>query len=225
MGALSGPKVVPCSLTERRALAARTWSPSSAARSLPSTGVSVIRTASPRGGLACFHAWPPYRPSLSSSSKQSPSNSATCLPALEITRVLQQAEIYKDVLPGETKWKRLLTAFKLQQRADGNGNRVARATEITMDPVRYTAAPEQFAIRREQMNTILAFSGMQLAEDGHLRRTDSIKTLTEAQRRAKSLYQRLAQRGAHSLVLKYCTAELLADNYFHAVLERLSRTS
>jgi len=137
----------------------------------------------------------------------------------EITRVLQQAEIYKDVLPGETKWKRLLTAFKLQQRADGNGNRVARATEITMDPVRFTAAPEQFAIQREQMNTILAFSGMQLAEDGHLRRTDPIKTLTEAQRRAKSLYQRLAQRGAHSLVLKYCTAELLADNYFHAVLE------
>jgi uncharacterized protein (TIGR02391 family) len=72
---------------------------------------------------------------------------------------------------------------------------------------------------REQMNTILAFSGMQLAEDGHLRKTDPIKTLTEAQRRAKSLYQRLAQRGAHSLVLKYCTAELLADNYFHAVLE------
>jgi uncharacterized protein (TIGR02391 family) len=137
----------------------------------------------------------------------------------EITRVLLQAEIYKDVLPDETKWKRLLTAFKLQQRTDHNGNRIARAVEIVMDPIRYTAAPEQFAIRRDQLNLILAFSGMQLGEDGHLRRTEPTTTLTEAQRRAKSLYQRLAQRGAHSLVLRYCTAELLADNYFHAVLE------
>jgi uncharacterized protein (TIGR02391 family) len=137
----------------------------------------------------------------------------------QITRVLQEAEIYKDVLPGETKWKRLLTAFKLQQRADGNGNRVARAAEITMDPVRYTNAAEQFTIGRQKLNTILAFSGMQLGEDGHLRRADPTKTLTEAQRRANSLYQRLAQRGAHATVLKYCTAELLADNYFHAVLE------
>ena len=137
----------------------------------------------------------------------------------EITRVLQQAEIFNDVLLGETKWKRLLAAFKLQQRADHSGNCVARAVEIAMDPVRYTAAPEQFAIRRQQLNTILAFSGMQLGEDSHLRRTDPTKTLTEAERRAKSLYQRLAHRGAHSTVLTYCTAELLADNYFHAVLE------
>ena len=34
----------------------------------------------------------------------------------EITRVLQQAEVYKDVTPDDTKWKRLLTAFALQQR-------------------------------------------------------------------------------------------------------------
>jgi uncharacterized protein (TIGR02391 family) len=44
-------------------------------------------------------------------------------------------------------------------------------------------------------------------------------TLTEAQQRARSLYQRLASRGVHGEVLRYCTAELLADNYFHAVLE------
>lgn len=137
----------------------------------------------------------------------------------EITRVLQQAEVYKDVLPDDTKWKRLLTAFKLQQRTDQSGNRIARAVEIAMDPVRYTTSPEQFAIRRDQLNTILAFSGMQLGDDGRLRRTDPTKTLTEAQRRARSLYQRLAQHGAHRQVLTYCTAELLADNYFHAVLE------
>jgi uncharacterized protein (TIGR02391 family) len=137
----------------------------------------------------------------------------------EIGRVLQQAEIYKDAAVGETKWRRLVVAFKAQQRADGNGNRVARAVEIGMDPIRYTGMPERFAIRRDQLNRALAFCGMHLGEDGHLRNAAAATTLTEAQRRARSLYQRLTQRGVHSAVLRYCTAELLADNYFHAVLE------
>jgi hypothetical protein len=158
MGALIGPEMVPCSLTKRRALAAWTWSPLQC-----STITAVDRYQRDPHGIT------ERRPGMLPSMAVLPSFSEQQLEAVakqlgdmhtgsEITRVLQQAEIYKDVLPGETKWKRLLTAFKLQQRADGNGNRVARATEITMDPVRYTAAPEQFAIRREQMNTILAFS-------------------------------------------------------------------
>jgi hypothetical protein len=43
----------------------------------------------------------------------------------EITRMLQQAEIYKDIIPDATKWKRLLTAFTLQQRSDSSGTQVA----------------------------------------------------------------------------------------------------
>jgi hypothetical protein len=108
----------------------------------------------------------------------------------EIGRVLQQAEIYKDAAVGDTKWRRLVVAFTLQQRTDGHGNRVARAIEIGMDPIRYADMPEQFAVRRDQLNRVLAFAGMHLGEDGHLRKTDPARTLTEAQRRARSLYQR-----------------------------------
>ncbi len=141
------------------------------------------------------------------------------LTGAEITRVLQQAEIHKDVAIDDTKWKRLRTAFALQQRSDGHGNRVAKAIEITMDPVRFTQAPQGFATEREQLNRVLAFCGMELGEDGRLRKVTPAKTLSEAQRRARSLYQRLTARGAHGQVLGYCTAELLQDNYFHAVLE------
>jgi uncharacterized protein (TIGR02391 family) len=137
----------------------------------------------------------------------------------EITSVLRDAEIYKDFALDETKWKRLLIAFQAQQRADGNGNRIARAIEIAMDPVRHTSIPERFAAQREQLNRVLVFCGMQLGEDGRLRKAAPATTLTEAQRRARGLYQRLVDRGAHSKVLVYCTAELLAENYFHAVLE------
>jgi hypothetical protein len=138
----------------------------------------------------------------------------------EITRVLQQAEIYKDIAVDDTKWKRLRAAFVLQQRSDGHGSRVAKAIEIVMDPIRFTQAPQQFSVQREHLNRVLAFCGMELGEDGRLRKAAPVQTLTEAQQRARSLYQRLVVRGAHRDVLRYCAAELLEDNYFHAVLER-----
>jgi uncharacterized protein (TIGR02391 family) len=141
------------------------------------------------------------------------------LTGAEITRVLQQAEIDKDVAVDDTKWKRLRTAFLLQQRSDGHATKVARAIEIAMDPIRFTQAPQQFGPQRDQLNCILAFCGMELGEDGRLRKATPGRDAHRAQRRARSLYQRLSGRGAHREVLRYCTAELLEDNYFHAVLE------
>jgi hypothetical protein len=139
----------------------------------------------------------------------------------QITRVLRRAEMYKDVTPDATKWRRLLTAFTLQQRSDGHGTQIARAIEVAMDPIGYANAPQRFAPVRDGLNRVLAFCGMELGDDGRLRPVAAAATLTEAQRRARSLYQALAARGAHREVLRYCTAELLEDNYFHAVLEAI----
>ena len=44
-------------------------------------------------------------------------------------------------------------------------------------------------------------------------------TLSEARRRANGLRQELNRREAHPEVFRFCRDELLADNYFHAVLE------
>jgi uncharacterized protein (TIGR02391 family) len=43
--------------------------------------------------------------------------------------------------------------------------------------------------------------------------------LDEAERRAAGLRAALTDRNVHPDVLTYCRAELVADNYFHAVLE------
>ena len=45
------------------------------------------------------------------------------------------------------------------------------------------------------------------------------RTLDEATRRADELRTALSVRGVHPDVLRFCRAELVADNYFHAVLE------
>jgi Protein of unknown function (Hypoth_ymh) len=54
---------------------------------------------------------------------------------------------------------------------------------------------------------------------GTLAAVEQARTLSEAQRRAQELRADLTTRGVHPDVLRFCREELLADNYFHAVLE------
>jgi len=88
-----------------------------------------------------------------------------------------------------------------------------------MDPVRYVGRSEAFESLREQLNAALAFVGLAIAADGKLRQVDSAKTLDEAQGRAMRLRQELVRRKVHPDVLRFCRAELLQENYFHAVFE------
>ncbi|MGH9872909.1 MAG: TIGR02391 family protein [Pyrinomonadaceae bacterium] len=45
------------------------------------------------------------------------------------------------------------------------------------------------------------------------------RTITEAEARASGLRRTLVERKVHQDVLRFCRAELLQDNYFHAVFE------
>jgi uncharacterized protein (TIGR02391 family) len=88
-----------------------------------------------------------------------------------------------------------------------------------MNPVSYTGNPDVFESRRSSLNAILSFSGIALGEDGQLRETVATRTLGEAQERAGRLYKKLLDRHVHPDVLRFCRAELLEENYFHAVFE------
>jgi uncharacterized protein (TIGR02391 family) len=90
---------------------------------------------------------------------------------------------------------------------------------MAMDPIRYTGEPNKFAHRRDELNQILAFCGYSLAENGKLSCVTAAQTLDEAEQRAGRLRVELRRRGVHSDVLKFCRAELIANNYFHAVFE------
>jgi uncharacterized protein (TIGR02391 family) len=54
---------------------------------------------------------------------------------------------------------------------------------------------------------------------GALGSTAPAMTLSEAQRRAAELRADMETRNVHPDVLRFCNEELLAENYFHAVLE------
>jgi uncharacterized protein (TIGR02391 family) len=136
----------------------------------------------------------------------------------EIGQLLRESNI-DDVLSGFTKRVRLFEALSQKQKQDNCANNVVAFIHKAMNPVRYTQKPHVFENRRFQLNKALAFAGLALGENGKLREITIAQTLSEAQERAGRLYKQLLSRNAHSDILLFCRAELLQDNYFHAVFE------
>jgi hypothetical protein len=135
----------------------------------------------------------------------------------EIGYILTDIRI-EDPDPGTTKWKRLFNALARAQNTHQAGNHLIMFINRAMSPVRYTATPELFASRRDGLNVVLSFSGFSVREDGKVVRTSVESTLAGARARVGRLKSQLEARGTHTEVFKYCRAELLEDNYFHAVL-------
>lgn len=136
----------------------------------------------------------------------------------EIGELLSQCSI-DDPNPTETKRHRLFGALERQQRRDGCGNNIIDFVLVAMNPVRYLRDRELFEDRRLELNQVLAFSGLSLGEDGQIKKVAASRTISEAQERASRLQRELTNRKVHLDVLRYCRAELLQDNYFHAVFE------
>jgi Protein of unknown function (Hypoth_ymh) len=88
-----------------------------------------------------------------------------------------------------------------------------------MSPVNYREKRALFDTRRHALNEVLAFAGWQLGEDGQLRHVEKATTLSQAAERAGRLRSELQRRRVHPDVLHFCKAELVQENYFHAVLE------
>ena len=142
----------------------------------------------------------------------------TGLTGSEIGKLLRRISA-TDVQPSITKRVRLFEALLAKQQCDGCGNNVAAFIQQAMNPVRYAGSSEYFERKRAELNTVLAFAGYVLGEDGKLSQKTPAKTLTEAEQRAHRLRSELSRRGVHADVLRFCQAELLQDNFFHAVFE------
>jgi uncharacterized protein (TIGR02391 family) len=122
--------------------------------------------------------------------------------------------------PGEiTKRHRIYNAFVESQNKRQDRTRVLGFIRHAMKPARYAREPHRFEPMRANLNQALAFSGLVVTDAGEIEKADRARTLPEAQRRARDLRRDLETRGVHPDVLRFCRAELLTDNYFHAVLE------
>jgi len=78
---------------------------------------------------------------------------------------------------------------------------------------------DEFDTHRRELNAVLAFAGLDFGADGEFRPVAVAKTIPEAEERARVLRSKLQGRPIHAEVTRYCQAELLQENYFHAVFE------
>lgn len=136
----------------------------------------------------------------------------------EIGTLLSQCRI-EDPNPSITKRKRLYLALLKKQTQDRCANNVIAFIQAAINPVRYVSEKELFESRREQLNRVLAFDGFQVNNEGKVVESTRVKTIDQARAKAALLREKLEQRNVHSDVLRFCKAELIAEDYFHAVFE------
>jgi uncharacterized protein (TIGR02391 family) len=118
-----------------------------------------------------------------------------------------------------TKRHRLYNAFAHTQNAKQDRIPILAFIRHAMKPAQYARQPERYEPMRMNLNRALAFSGLAVQDSGVLISVEQAHTLTEAQLRANELRADLELRKVHADILRFCREELLADNYFHAVLE------
>jgi hypothetical protein len=135
----------------------------------------------------------------------------------ELTGLFSECRITEQ--GGNPKWERILMALSARQKQDGCGNNVVAFIQASMNPVRFVGRQEHLSDLRHRLNEVLAFVGFQVGDDGKLRQVAVARTLDEATERAGRLRRALSQRNVHADVLHFCRAELLQENYFHAVFE------
>lgn len=146
----------------------------------------------------------------------------TGLTNAEIHRLLLESQIDDDVHPGLmiSKHTRLYNAFTSELSKHHYSNNIVAFLQLFLDPARYVGQAGLFESRRQAVNKQLAFEGLEIDETGHaVLLEEKANRLQDIEIRVKGLKNKLEQRNAHPAIAAYCRAELLTDNYFHAVLE------
>ena len=137
----------------------------------------------------------------------------------EITYFLKQMNLQDIDGPNATKWRRLFNSLAHWQNQHQNGSCILRLIEVMMDPVRFINNEKLFNNARDEINSVLAFSGYRISQSGKISEIPKASTIDEALARSNKLKADLYKRTIHPNVLKFCEPEFLQENYFHAVLE------
>ena len=140
----------------------------------------------------------------------------------ELHRLILQAQM-EDVSYNDTflaKRKKLYNAFANEINTHHCSNNIIVFLQLVLDPARYIGKSDLFETRRQAVNNQLAFEGIEIDETGKaVVLKEKASRLQDVELRVKGLHNKLEQRQSHPAIFAYCRAELIAENYFHAVME------
>ena len=146
-----------------------------------------------------------------------------CGTGAEIDRCLSRLNIDAGNDGGmrPSKWRRLYDIFVEREKIDGCSHALLRFIKEFASPIRGAAGKFDFEWTRAEINEMLAFSGLEYTEYGKFRSRSIARTIKEAsaEQREKAITGKMLQLDIHPEVLKYCRAEYMSENYFHALLE------
>ncbi len=135
-----------------------------------------------------------------------------------IDECLKQLRLSANGAPS-TKWRKLLFVFRKYQDKNKSSKDVFRILESLLAPVRFIKDTQTYNAILTEINKVICTEGYEIDDTGTVIVANKLSTLDEINARYSSLIKKLQDRNIHSQVLKYCTAELLTENYFHSVFE------
>jgi len=136
----------------------------------------------------------------------------------EIDDLLQLCKVPDELGPA-TKWKRIFYNLWNHQARVRNRTNSLEFIRQSIQPARHLQNPDRLERMLEPLNKVLSFAGLYADDAGEIRPAKKVKTIRQAERRANELRSNLEIRKVHPDVIRFCKAELLEDNYFHAVQE------
>lgn len=140
------------------------------------------------------------------------------LTGTEIHKCLLLSNI-EDIDDRNTKRYRLYNAFAKVCNESKCSNPVFKFISVALAPERYVDDKNRFESLRIKVNQQLAFCGYQYNPDGKFSRIKKASIISDVEIKADNLKQEIDKRKSHREISKYCKAELLQNNYFHAVFE------
>ena len=117
------------------------------------------------------------------------------------------------------KRKKLFNAFVDYQDKNQCANNIILFIQNILSPQRYVDNTDIFKKVKAGVNKQLAFEGLYIDDSNQIVSVEKASKISDVQIKVEGLKSKLIEQGAHQLVFSYCNAELLANNYFHSVLE------
>lgn len=136
----------------------------------------------------------------------------------DITNLLKQAHL-PSTQENATKWKRIYASFYQFQHEERTSNNILLFIRLALAPASFTEHVAEYQELVEKTNKILAFSGLELQNDGKIHRVTKAGNIYDAISRAQHLKNQLKLRNVHNDILLSAEDEIIYDNYFHTVLE------
>lgn len=120
---------------------------------------------------------------------------------------------------GDTKWRRLHTAFCNTQNKLQSSSKVIQSIEWIINPQNFINDKTTWIEALNSVNKVLQFNGLKINDSGKIVQTDKPENYTQAFKRYSSLKNNLTPFNIHPRILAICNESILTKDYYSLIFE------